>query len=183
MSFTLTNTNKDVLCIVHNHFKYRHQRVMASGDISWRCTVRQCTLTIHKNANISHNHNIVENRDIQLQIVRNICKQKVTECVSERPNKIIRCELMAVETTELLHNDNYRERWKIIPAVPTSLFELIQQLKISNITTHRNETFCHVDEESKIVILKTNNNLEYLVNNSHTILGDSTFYVFPAHFE
>jgi len=89
---------------------------MASGDISWRCTVRQCTLTIHtnfkisniltENANISHNHNIVENRDIQLQIVRNICKQKVTECVSERPNKIIRCELMGVETTELLHNDN-----------------------------------------------------------------------------
>ncbi|KAF0696862.1 Uncharacterized protein FWK35_00037807, partial [Aphis craccivora] len=96
MSFILTNTNKGVLCIVHNHFK-------------------QCTLTIHTNSKISniltenenifHNHNIVENRDIQRQIVRNNCKQKATECISERPNKIIRRELMAVETTELLHDD------------------------------------------------------------------------------
>ncbi|KAF0756010.1 Uncharacterized protein FWK35_00023906, partial [Aphis craccivora] len=73
---------------------------MASGDISWRCTVRQCTSTIHTNSKISniltenenifHNHNIVENRDIQRQIVRNNCKRKATECISERPNKIIR---------------------------------------------------------------------------------------------
>jgi len=97
---------------------------------------------------------------------------------------------MGVETTELLHNDMssirksmYRERRKIIPAVPTSLIELIQQLKINSITTHRNETFCHVDEESKIVILTTNTNLEYLVDNSYIILGDGTFYVCPAHFE
>ncbi|XP_050058592.1 uncharacterized protein LOC126550668 [Aphis gossypii] len=189
MSFTLTNTNKGVLCIVHNNFKYRRQRVMANGDISWRCTVRQCTSTIHTNSkisnilteneNISHNHNIIDNRDIQRQIVRNNCKRKATECISERPNKIIRRELMATETSELLHDDMssirksmYRERRKITPAAPTSLFELIQQLKINNITTHRNETFCHVDEESKIVIFTTNNNLEYLVNNSHTILGD-----------
>ncbi|KAL4090309.1 hypothetical protein QTP88_025171 [Uroleucon formosanum] len=136
---------------------------MASGDISWRCT---------------------------RQIVRNNCKRKATEYISERPNKIIRRELLAVETTELLHNDMssirksmYRERRKIIPAAPTSLFELIQQLKTNGLTTHRNETFCHVDEESKIVIFTTNSNLEYLVNNSHTILGDGTFYVCPAHFE
>ncbi|KAF0756011.1 MULE domain-containing protein, partial [Aphis craccivora] len=97
---------------------------------------------------------------------------------------------MAVETTELLHDDMssirksmYRERQKIIPAAPTSLFKLIQQLKINNISTHRNETFCHVDEESKILIFTTNNNLEYLVNNSHIILRDGTFYVCPAHFE
>ncbi|KAF0760056.1 Uncharacterized protein FWK35_00022247 [Aphis craccivora] len=116
MSFTLTNTNKGVLCIVHNHFKYRHQRVMARRDISWRCTVRQCNSTIHTNSkisnilteneNISHNHNIVKNRDIQRQIVRNNCKQKATECIMERPNKTIRRELMVVETIELLHDDN-----------------------------------------------------------------------------
>ncbi|KAF0701617.1 Uncharacterized protein FWK35_00034126, partial [Aphis craccivora] len=71
-----------------------------------------------------------------------------TECISERPNKIIRRELMVVETTELLHDDMssirksmYRGRRKIIPTAPTSLFELIQQLKINNISTHRNETF------------------------------------------
>jgi len=128
----------------------------------------------------------VENRDIQQQIVRNNCKRKATECISERPNKIIRRELMAVKTTELLHNDissirksMYRERRKIIPEAPTLLFELIQQLKINSVTTHRNETFCHVDEESKIVILTTNTNLEYLVDNSYTILGNGTFYVCP----
>jgi len=108
---------------------------MASGDISWRCTIRQCTSTIQTNSkisnilteneNISHSHNTVENRDIQRQIVRNNCKRKATECISERPNKIIRRELMAVETTELLHNDvssirksMYRERREIIPAAP-----------------------------------------------------------------
>jgi len=63
---------------------------------------------------------------------------------------------MAIKTTELLHNDMssirksmYRERRKIIPAAPTSLFELIQQLKINSITTHHNEIFCHVDKASQ----------------------------------
>ncbi len=89
---------------------------MTSGDISWRCTVRQCTSTTHTNSkisnilteneNISHNHNIVENRDIQRQIDSNNCERKATECISERPNKIIRRELMVVETIELLHDDN-----------------------------------------------------------------------------
>jgi len=47
----------------------------------------------------------------------------------------------------------YRERRKIIiPAAPTSLNELIQQLKINSLTTHRNETFFHVDEDSNVYI-------------------------------
>jgi hypothetical protein len=77
----------------------------------------------------------------------------------------------------------YRERRKIIPAVPTSINELIQPLKINSFTTHRNEIFCHVDEESKIVIFTTKSNSEYLINNSYTILGDGTFYVCHVHFE
>jgi len=55
---------------------------------------------------------------------------------------------MAVESSELLHDGMssirkymYRERRKIIPRAPTSLNELIQQLKINSITTNRNETF------------------------------------------
>jgi hypothetical protein len=56
-------------------------------------------------------------------------------------------------------------------------------LRLLIITTHRNETFCHVDEESKIVIFITKSNLEYIANNSYTILGDGTFYVCPAYFE
>jgi len=84
-----------------------------NNDISWRCTVRKCTSTIQTSSknilmedeNIPHDHNIAKNRDIQRQIVRNNCKQKVTECISEQPNKIIRRELMAVENTELLPDD------------------------------------------------------------------------------
>lgn len=45
------------------------------------------------------------------------------------------------------------------------------------------ETFCHVDEKSKIVIFTTKSNLEYLVNKNYTILGDDIFYVCPIHFE
>ncbi|VVC25075.1 Hypothetical protein CINCED_3A013458 [Cinara cedri] len=160
---------------------------MANGDISWRCTVIQCTLTIQTNSKISnlltenenifHGHNIVENRDIQRQIVRNNCKRKVNECISERLNTIFRHELMAVENTELLYGissirkSTYRQRQKIISAAPILINELVQQIKINSLTTHRNETFCHVDEELKIVIHTSKSNLEYLVNNSYTILG------------
>jgi len=58
--------------------------------------------------------------------------------------KIVRHELTAVETTQLYYTTiclvykkihvMYRERPKIIPVAPsTSLFELIQQLKINSL--------------------------------------------------
>lgn len=35
----------------------------------------------------------------------------------------------------------YRKRRNIIPATPTSLNELLQQLKINSLNTNRNKTF------------------------------------------
>lgn len=67
-------------------------------------------------------------------------------------------DIMVVKNTEhdirlVLENlCTYRKRRKIIPAVPTSLNELILQLKTKSMTTKINETLCHVDDESKIVI-------------------------------
>jgi len=114
---------------------------MANGDISWRCTVRICTSTIQTNSKISniltedeiisHDYNIVKNRDIQLQIVCNNCKRKATECISERPNKIIYRELMAVENTELLHDDMSMILGSVLVPVPIFYYVLTNQIMLN----------------------------------------------------
>ncbi|KAG8240629.1 hypothetical protein J6590_105005, partial [Homalodisca vitripennis] len=46
MSFKIEQTKTGRPCIVFNNFKYRQQRTLKNGDVSWRCLGKSCGATI-----------------------------------------------------------------------------------------------------------------------------------------
>jgi hypothetical protein len=42
MDFTLSETSKEQKSLLYDGFAFRIDRVLKSGDISWRCTVKNC---------------------------------------------------------------------------------------------------------------------------------------------
>jgi len=98
-------------------------------------------------------------------------------------------ELCAAENTKMVLDDigniwvsMYKQRRKLLPTTPQSLEEAINQVSNKNILTDRNETFCHVDTESKIIFLNTKSNIQYVCYNSLLLVADGTFYLCPKFF-
>ena len=101
MELVKTVTNRGVQCIVWNNFKYRRQRVMTTGNISWRCTVKNCVATLQTNSDANeivfirdeHKHERESEQCIENHIIRNSCKRTAAEDLTTQPRKIIRKEL------------------------------------------------------------------------------------------
>lgn len=60
----------------------------------------------------------------------------------------------------------YRQKRKLLPIMPQSLEEAIDEVNNRNILTNINETFSHVDIESKIIFLITKSNIQFMCHNS-----------------
>lgn len=110
--------------------------------------------------------------------------------VSQRPSKVIRCELQTMY--ENLFNSRdlknvamsmYRERRKRFLKLPKSRLEVHEALEGLYLQTNKNESFTLVnDAESGIVIFSCNTNLKCLCNEMCDIFIDGTFKYCPKFF-
>ena len=98
--------------MLYDGFAFRIDRVLKSGDISWRCTVKNCNGRIKTdqhssaiiNGNCNHTHES-DSRKIQKQIIRAVVKRKAAFDITTRPIKLVRCELLSIEDECLQEND------------------------------------------------------------------------------
>jgi hypothetical protein len=89
-------SNKGKPVIVVDGHTFRQAFLKKSGEISWRCTVKDCAARVTTdvscqtvlNGSLAHIHEI-NPRKLERQILRTVCKRKVTDQISERPSKII----------------------------------------------------------------------------------------------
>jgi hypothetical protein len=85
-------SNKGKPLIVVDGHKFRQAFLKKSGEISWHCTVKDCATKVTTdascrvvlNGSLAHIHEI-NPRKLERQILRNACKRKATDQISERP--------------------------------------------------------------------------------------------------
>jgi hypothetical protein len=101
MEFTLSETSKGNKSLLYDGFAFRIDRVLKSGDISWRCTVKNCKGRVktdeHSSAIINGNYNHThesDSRKIQKQIIRAVVKRKAASDITTLPIKLVRCEFV-----------------------------------------------------------------------------------------
>jgi hypothetical protein len=126
-------------------------RTLVSGDISWRCVKKTCSAYVKTNSSkmklteIKDNHTHDPETEVSLNLldVQGRYKRKACKDLTLRLNKIIRTELSTCSIVKHsdVHNIRksiYRERRKILPPVPKSLNEAIEQVSNLVILTNKN---------------------------------------------
>ena len=102
-----TNQGKPGLLV--EGYKFRMDKPNKTSHI-WRCVKRSCTarcktdlddLMILDNQRLNHNHEPEEERKLQRQKLRQECKKRALEDVTERPKKIIVTEVTFIIETEI----------------------------------------------------------------------------------
>jgi hypothetical protein len=77
MNFTLSETSKGKQSLLYDGFAFRIDRVVKSGDISWRCTVKNCKGRIKTdehssaiiNGNCNHTHESDSRSRLSVQLL------------------------------------------------------------------------------------------------------------------
>lgn len=153
--------------------KYRFIRKRKDTRMKWKCSNNKCTASIltdsEKKSLIQrlgkHNHSNIPTSTIERQVVRENCKRKAVDCISTKPNKIIRTELLTDNYSTLCHKDfttvrktMYTERRKYYPQFPKSLDEVFTQLKENqseNRLMYKGQQFIHLPDNKLFVCLTT----------------------------
>lgn len=86
---------------------------MTSGNVSLRCTKNKCSTRIKMDKSMTaivhvngvHLLDIVNDHVAQYHVLRNNCKRKTVENITDEPSKIIRHELCTAENTEMVSDD------------------------------------------------------------------------------
>jgi hypothetical protein len=82
MNFKIIESNKGGKCLLLDSFKYRKFRECNSGNVVWRCCIKNCTSTVTTCSQMknllktknTHKHEQVEMVKIKIQEVRNECR-------------------------------------------------------------------------------------------------------------
>ena len=151
MDFKIIESNKGEKCLLLDNFKYRKFRVSNSGNVVWRCYIKNCTSTVTTcsqiksilKTNNTHKHEQMDAVKIQIQEVRNKCKRKASNDIHERPRKIIRKEILSIENNEVIGSNDvslirksmYNERRKLLPTLPKNLEDALNFVSNSDILT------------------------------------------------
>ena len=102
--FVIASLRSVHFSLLYDGFAFRIDRVLKSGDISWRCPVKNCKGRIKTdehssaiiNGNCNHMHES-DSRKIQKQIIHAVVKQKAASDITTCPIKLVRCELLSIE--------------------------------------------------------------------------------------
>ncbi|KAL4085010.1 hypothetical protein QTP88_027858 [Uroleucon formosanum] len=79
-----------------SNFKFRKiNRLLSSGEVKWRCTVKTCRAFLKTvgddrttEQSLNHNHKSLSDQNLQKQLVTGIVKRKATEDICTKPSKI-----------------------------------------------------------------------------------------------
>jgi FLYWCH zinc finger domain len=114
-----SESNKAKTMIIDNGFKYPKYNTTKAGGNCWQCTAKNCTArlttitddTSKKHDILSHKHdqNHGEKVDnVAAVVVRVACKRKATSNFGEGPSKIIRLQLVNVDTADQRRRKQFR---------------------------------------------------------------------------
>ena len=197
MEIEKIETNRGKPSIIIEGFLFRKGRTLKNGDIHWRCCTPSCGATIRTDtdakviirANQNHNH-MVSERHLESKKVRVSLKRKACQLVSEKPDKMLRSELLQTEENCLLNSDLtnikqaiYFERRKAYPALPKSRDEAVSKVVGMDFTTNKHENFVlHSDEATGMIIFSCNTNLDFMCNAATELYADGTFKCAPKFY-
>ena len=180
--------------MVLENFKFREYYFSRINNrIRWVCTAKSCTAEIFTDtdvnllsSNLCHNHQPRTENVAEKQMFRVACKRKALDDISQRPSKIIRCEISqsddGIEVGDLksgLRAIHYTRR-KLYPTEPRDFVELHQALDaFETVTTTGEQFLLENDIPSHVVIFSCKSNLELLCNPDVILLADGTFTYCP----
>ena len=105
-------TNKGKDGIIVDGYKYRLDKAFKNTNL-WRCTQTQCGAYCKTNltdlmvldGRTDHNHEIEDDRKVQRSKLRQACKCKAVDDITERPQKLIIAECGKTENDTLVPKD------------------------------------------------------------------------------
>lgn len=202
----ILQTRRNAVSIYVNSYKLRKKTELASGDVKFACTRKNCafvcyTTSDYKKITDFRNDHYVGNDPLQIHppydedhirmdCLRTEAKRKAVDDLNSRPSKIVKTVLKGEEDNDInfeqlkcLRKSVYLVRKKKYPKLPKNLQEAREALfRIKdNTKTQKNEQFCFCDEDREIFVFTTRNNLDLLCD-SNEVLGDGTFDFAPKFF-
>ncbi|GFS10172.1 hypothetical protein ElyMa_006640400 [Elysia marginata] len=126
----------------------------------------------------NHNHD-VDKEKTQAHLLRQACKRKAEEDLTERPRKILITEAGKIETDHVFQESinkvrkaMWRQRRKIHPALPKTRQEALASL--SGIQPKRSTTIIDTEVEHELAWMYSATFVEY-IKNVQFFFGDGTF--------
>jgi len=105
-------TNKGKDGIIVDGYKYRLDKAFKNTNL-WRCTQTRCGARCKTDlidlmvldGRTDHNHEIEDNRKAQRSRLRQVCKRKAVDDITERPQKLIIAKCGKTENDTLVPED------------------------------------------------------------------------------
>lgn len=113
----ILTTKRGKRCIVIEQYKYTESNILQNETIQFRCTNKKCKVSVLIDKSVKnilemtthlHTHEPSTKRSLTVDIIRSSSKKKATEQTHEKPNKIIRKELL-VDKSGLQDELNYSD--------------------------------------------------------------------------
>jgi hypothetical protein len=180
-------TNKGKDGIIVDGYKYRLDKAFKNTNL-WRCAQTRCgercmtdlTDLMVLDGRTDHNHEIEVDRKAQRSKLRQACKRKAVDDITERPQKLIIAECGKTENDTLVPEDIstirqavYRVRRRTQQKLPKSREETHVNLKDYEFNSTSGERMMHVnDPETGIIMFTTEGNNEYICQPDVKIFGD-----------
>lgn len=176
------NSERGKLLLVMESFTFSKDKVLKSGEVSWRCCKRSCKVRVYtlgpdnvfSRKQGVHDHEM-DDSVLNRKILANSCKRKAQEDITERPSKII-CQALSSNLPETLTTTDvnyvrkiiYNHRQKVLPGrLPKNIHEvhnIVGQIS-DTLLTSKKENFLFInDAERNIIVFTCETNLRVLSN-------------------
>jgi len=158
--------------IAFNNYKYNFgSENITTGSIRWRCIKRNCSAKIYTTGgivtsardSIQHDHEPLNENEINRQIVNTACKRKALDDVHTYPKKIILKELTQNNSSLIenftndvinkIRNVIYDSRRKVLSVIPKNIIEAHLTLENTNIITSKGEQFLLFNDQIKNIVI------------------------------
>lgn len=198
VSTVLSTKGKDIILI--DRYKYRFHKQLSNDVKRWVCSVSgsvkcKAFLKTEGNSNIitelvdTHNHEPVDEKVLNRNILSNKLKRKAKDDPNEKPMKLIHKELRKGDVETVTNQDItcirkniYHIRRQVFPKLPKNIQELHIALDSFNQKTNKEEEFLLVNNrEQHIIMFSCKTNLNFLCD-LDTIYVDGTFSYCPRLF-
>lgn len=194
MSVSVIESVSGKVLIAYENFTFSKDRVLKSGETSWRCSRKRlnCKAKIYTlgpenlitRKDDVHNHEADEQK-LNRMIVSNTCKRKAQEDVSERPSKII-CKALtsdmpsSLTTTDVsyIRKNIYNCRRKTLPGPLPKSMEAVHEILSTYseaLLTNRGEDFLFINDiEHNLIVFTCKTNIDTLIK-MDILYMDGTF--------
>lgn len=188
--------------LTYEHYKfYQYKLLKSTSEMCWCCIVKTCKAKIYTLGSSEHpvfsrkcgvhEHECVRTEDMNRQKISNSLKRKASDCLAERPLKLIHREMHEQKSTvdtlttkdmKYIRDSINRAKLKTFPKLPRTTEEVHNFLSLVELKTIKGEDFLTVnDTANNIVVFSCTTNLVFLCQQV-TFYVDGTFDYCTKHF-